>query len=351
MADEDRFKGNHRSLDLSKNIYVETIHLSDITTAWTRLNIGGQYIQFKFFNCVQPSGLEVAFDNILNPPMKIYDGIIVNRSFRTIYIRAANNYDYFNGDLTLLIGEHPYQLQNNTITKTDLLRKSVTIANGAHHEFNISGTGNKIALLLKGSCRNFDLTFAKQSNYITTHSPETFSMAEMSMNVTTDGTPEYKRYEFNLHHRETLVVRLTNRSGAPVTMQFEVHTLQPEATRSRIIWDFHLLNDYNQSISAGNTHDFSIPIPRLEKLYAIDVSIYCDTGDTWSKDITFKLRNGYNLEENIFAFWDDSALTSFEYFQKLVNFAHDYGEITLLNNDGANAIVTSGVHLRYYFHD
>jgi hypothetical protein len=110
-------------------------------------------------------------------------------------------------------------------------------------------------------------------------------------------------------------------------------------------------NDTDWSIAAaGGTIDIEITLPSDEKIHAIDTMVTCDTADTGSKDITFKLYNIGGQYEN-FAFWDDSTLIQFSDFYKLVNTNYSAVRVTILNNHAANTLEIKNIHVRVYLYD
>lgn len=116
--------------------------------------------------------------------------------------------------------------------------------------------------------------------------------------------------------------------------------------------EYMLGNAYNVTVaSGGGTQTLTINAPQDDKLHAVDITLHIDSGDTWSKDITFRDRKRFDNQTEDFAFWDDSALTVFSDSLKLINRNTDAIQIHLLNNDGANNVVVTGVFVRWYFYD
>lgn len=112
--------------------------------------------------------------------------------------------------------------------------------------------------------------------------------------------------------------------------------------------DLFLKNDITNVIPVSGSTSIPINIPQIENLFAIDVKLVCDSTNTGSKDITFKLRNNDNQYET-FAFWDDSTETLFTYEQKLTDRSYSRLYIDVLNNSGSVTITPKYVHVRFYF--
>ena len=119
------------------------------------------------------------------------------------------------------------------------------------------------------------------------------------------------------------------------------------------ITECKLANTYAVTVtSGGGTQTLTIDCPDDPKLHACDIILFCDNADTWSKDITFRIEyKDPQIQTEDFAFWDDSALTVFSDFMKLLNRECSQIEIHLLNNDGANDVVVTEVFVRWYFYD
>lgn len=115
------------------------------------------------------------------------------------------------------------------------------------------------------------------------------------------------------------------------------------------ITDLTFKSDKAPNILATANTTISVNLrTELTKLTKIDVSLMFDSADTWSKDITFRLKSIENIDSD-FAFWDDSALTEFTVFNKLVNHNYDTLEVYILNNDGANNIQVDELRIRQYY--
>lgn len=109
-------------------------------------------------------------------------------------------------------------------------------------------------------------------------------------------------------------------------------------------------NDKAPNILATASDTISINLPKDINIRMIDVTLMIDSGDTYSKDITFSLTD-INSQNQDFAFWDDSTLTHFTVFNKLTNGAFDTLVITILNNDATNAIQVDQVFVKFYYED
>lgn len=114
--------------------------------------------------------------------------------------------------------------------------------------------------------------------------------------------------------------------------------------------DLDLKGSYAVSVAALGNATLVFNLPAELKIHAIDVVLVFDSGDTWSKDITFRLEELGGQRED-YAFWDDSNLTIFSDFMKLLNRAYDELNIYILNNDAANAIVVETLYVRVYYYD
>lgn len=114
--------------------------------------------------------------------------------------------------------------------------------------------------------------------------------------------------------------------------------------------DIILKNDYAVTVTPAASTDLDFILPEDGNIHAVDVTLIFDSLDTFSKDITFRLKE-INGQYEDFAFWDDSNETIFADFLKLVNRAWNGIRVTILNNDATNNIVVEYLHIRIYFYD
>jgi len=339
-----RFSGDHRTYDLAKNIYNLEIDGSDLSTTWKEYKVGGRFIQFKFFNQVIPSGLEVVFDNTNNTVIEIYDGMRINKFFQSVYFRYKNSYDYKDSKITCHIGEFENQVILPLSIESAIKRKTFNLgAAGTTGWVNIFGTGSKVAILLSGSVNATDigLSIEKYSRYASA-AVDTWTFGNMNLT----GHLSQTRLEFNLNHNELLRINLSTVLAADIW--FEIQHLPLSLNRGDLAFDFFFTG---YTISAGTTELRTLDVPTLEKIYKLDLHLAFEPTSSFSKDISFQLQNIMeNTVYETYAFWDDSAEVTFEYFQKMITQAHK-GGIEIINNDGVNDIVLTGTHVRWWARD
>jgi len=339
-----RFSGDHRTYDLAKNIYNLEIDGSDLSTTWKEYKVGGRFIQFKFFNQVIPSGLEIVFDNTNNTVIEIYDGMRINKFFQSIYFRYKNDYDYKDTKITCHIGEFENQVILPLSIDAAITRNTYVLGAGTGTGWiNIYGTGSKVSILLSSAdANNLTISFKKYSLYSSV-APLTWTKGNINLSTYL----KYARYEFNLNHNELLQIQIDTTPAC--TLYLEVEHLPLSNNRNNLNFDFFLTG---QTILASGTATIAIDIPTFEKFYAVDFHLAFTSASTFSKDITFQLRNLIETTQNeVYAFWDDSAEVTFEYFQKRIIFAHEELQVKIVNNDGANDIYLTGLYVRFYAHD